>query len=617
MAVHHITVSELKCACLDPGWRADWLAGKKPPTRTFAPPGTLPVYGTAFHQIVDGFIKWLTAARSKKVKNLATWEAIWHELYERFASRKLTELSGRGKVESAHHLSLALREFCRRVAQLRLRTPDFKSWQDVYLANEFPVKDIRFDLKGAALFVSGQLDAVRSHPDTALEIVDYKLGHGRQMKQDLLQICIYARILSLARPGLDFHGTLEYYEPQLHEVNISSRELNSLFDEQVMPVLHEIAAGSRPAARPQTDPTAGQEAAAAKQPAKPRAAADFSEAIQKCFASFKLDVAVVGQHEAPQLIRYQVKPAPGVKVVSLANRADDLRVALALPQPPMIEPSKGSVVIDIPKEAADVVFWRNITQAPSYLSHDSPVAFPIGIGVDNRIVTADFADSNMCHALVAGASGSGKSEFLKCLAASLIAKNSPDTLKLSLIDPKILTFGGLTDIAHLAGPVITDVKAAIPCLREAVQEMDRRYLILAKEGHENLTERFRAGKRDIHFYVIIFDEYADLILAGKDEKKQFENLVAKLAAKGRAAGIHLVLATQRPDRTVLTGLIKSNLPLKVCLKVISAVNSNIVLDQTGAEKLLGRGDLLCDRGKGIERAQSPYITQEELRALAA
>jgi S-DNA-T family DNA segregation ATPase FtsK/SpoIIIE len=274
------------------------------------------------------------------------------------------------------------------------------------------------------------------------------------------------------------------------------------------------------------------------------------------------------------------------------------------------------VVIDIPKETANVVLWRDITKDPAYTSHDSPVSFPIGIGVDNRIIRADFADSNMCHALVAGASGSGKSEFLKCLVASLIAKNSPDTLKLSLIDPKILTFGGLTDIAHLAEPVITDVKKAIPCLRKAVKEMDRRYRILAKDGHENLTERFRGGKKDIHFYVIIFDEYADLILAGKDEKKEFENLVAKLAAKGRAAGIHLVLATQRPDRTVLTGLIKSNLPLKVCMKVISAVNSNIVLDQTGAEKLLGRGDLLCDRGKGVERAQSPYITQEELRKLA-
>jgi S-DNA-T family DNA segregation ATPase FtsK/SpoIIIE len=513
-------------------------------------------------------------------------------------------------------LSRALKEFCRRVAELRLRTPNFQSWQDVYLANEFSVKDIRFDLEDETLFVSGQLDAVRSHPDTALEIVDYKLSRGSNLKHDLLQICIYARILSLARPGLHFHGTLEYYEPQLHEVNISVQELNSLFDEQVMPVLHEIAGGNKGLGSG-SNKSAGNRAATAKKPSKSGPAVDFSEAIRQCFAAFKLDVKVVGQHEAPQLIRYQVKPAPGVKVVSLANRADDLRVALALPQPPMIEPSQGSVVIDIPKETADVVRWQDITKDPAYAEQAGPVSFPIGIGVDNRIITADFADSNMCHALVAGASGSGKSEFLKCLVASLIAKNRPDTLRLSLIDPKILTFGGLTDIGHLEEPVITDVKKAVPCLRRAVKEMDRRYRILAGDGHENLTERYQSGKRDLHFYVIIFDEYADLILAGKDEKKEFENLVAKLTAKGRAAGIHLVLATQRPDRTVLTGLIKSNLPLKICMKVISAVNSTIVLDQTGAEKLLGRGDLLCDRGKGVERAQSPYITQEELKKLVA
>lgn len=615
MAVQHITVSELKCACLDPVWRANWMAGKKPSTQTFAPPGTVPVYGTVFHKIVDSFIKWLTAAGSHKVNSLASWDDIWDELYERFASKKLAELSKRGKVDSAHHLSQTLKEFCRRVAQLRSRTPDFQSWQDVYLVNEFSVKDIRFDLKGRSLFVSGQLDAVRSHPDTAIEIVDYKLSHGNQMKHDLLQICIYARILSMARPGLNFHGTLEYYEPQLHEVNVSAQELSSLFDEQVLPVLYEIA-GIVPAAGVKTE-KASRKKTVQKRPIKSKTNQDFSDAIRKCFASFKLNVEVIGQHEAPQLIRYQVKPAPGVKVVSLANRADDLRVALALPQQPMIEPSKGSVVIDIPKEKANTVLWRDISKDPMYVSNKSPVSFPIGIGVDNLVIVADFADSNMCHALVAGASGSGKSEFLKCLVASLIAKNPPETLKLSLIDPKILTFGSLTDIAHLAEPVITDVKQAIPCLRKAVKEMDRRYITLAKDGHENLTERLRSGKRDIHFYVIIFDEYADLILAGKEEKKEFESLVAKLAAKGRAAGIHLVLATQRPDRTVLTGLIKSNLPLKICMKVISAVNSNIVLDQTGAEKLLGRGDLLCDRGKGIERAQSPYITQEELKKLVA
>jgi S-DNA-T family DNA segregation ATPase FtsK/SpoIIIE len=142
--------------------------------------------------------------------------------------------------------------------------------------------------------------------------------------------------------------------------------------------------------------------------------------------------------------------------------------------------------------------------------------------------------------------------------------------------------------------------------------MDMRYRRLNREGFENLSARFLAGKTDIPFYVIVFDEFADLILAGNEEKKEFEKLVARLASKGRAAGIHLVLTTQRPDSKIVTGLIKANLPLKICLRVTSATNSQIISDQNGGESLLGRGDLLCNRGKGIERAQSPYISQEEL-----
>jgi S-DNA-T family DNA segregation ATPase FtsK/SpoIIIE len=339
-------------------------------------------------------------------------------------------------------------------------------------------------------------------------------------------------------------------------------------------------------------------------------------AIQKCFADFKLEVEVIGRQEAPQLIRYRVRPAPGVKVVSLANRAEDLKVALSLPQTPMIEPARGSVVIDIPKEKPDIVFWREVIRRQELAANSSPVAFPVGVGVDNNLLAADFADPNMCHGLVAGVAGSGKSEFLKSMVASLVSRSQPGTLQLTLIDPKILTFGSLSSaLSHLTEPVITDINAAIPCLENAVADMTTRYKIMAKENVENLSLRFKAGKTDIPYRVIVFDEFADLILFGADTKKEFERLIGRIAQMGRAAGIHLMLTTQRPDKNVVTGLIKANLPLKICLRVVNSTNSNIVLDQTGAEKLLGRGDLLCDRGKGVERAQSPYVTQEELREL--
>jgi S-DNA-T family DNA segregation ATPase FtsK/SpoIIIE len=162
---------------------------------------------------------------------------------------------------------------------------------------------------------------------------------------------------------------------------------------------------------------------------------------------------------------------------------------------------------------------------------------------------------------------------------------------------------------------MTDIHAALAFLEQAVQEMDRRYTILASDRFSNLQERHKAGQTDLPFWIVLFDEFADLILAGREEKKQFETAVSRLAGKGRAAGIHLVLATQRPDRNIVTGLIKANLPLKVCLRVTGATNSQIVLDEPGAEKLLGRGDLLCDLGRGVQRAQGAFITADELEKL--
>jgi S-DNA-T family DNA segregation ATPase FtsK/SpoIIIE len=606
MAIQSINVSQLKCACLDPQWRKKWLNGENPSTFSFAPSGTAPVYGTLFHKFAENYVGWLTSPKHRKITaKLADEHAHWHEMYERFAEKKLTELLESQKIDSAFHLAEALKAFCRRVSELRSRIPNFRSWEDVYLTKEFPIQDVRFAVGKSNIFISGQLDAVRIHPDHGVEVVDYKLSHGGNMKHDLLQLAVYAKLLSIKKPGIQIHGLLEYYEPALHETPVSGEELESIFQEIVEPVLYELAGEKNPS----------------KQSITPASESrintdDLDDKIQNCYAAFKLSVEIIGKHEAPQLIRYRLKPAAGVKVVSLANRAEDLQVALSLKKPPLIAPAQGCVTIDIPKEQPDTVLWRDVWENPVYAGHESFVSFPVGIGVDNQVLIADFADPNMCHGLVAGVSGSGKSEFLKSLTASLIAKNSPGTLKLSIIDPKILTFGSLSECPYLTEPVITDVSAAISCLEAAVEEMDERYRHLGKEGVEDLSTRFRDGKRDIPFYVIVFDEFADLILAGKEEKKAFENLVARLAAKGRAAGIHLILTTQRPDRNIVTGLIKSNLPLKICLRVTNSTNSQIILDQTGGESLLGRGDLLCDRGKDIERAQSPYIPQDELMQIA-
>lgn len=632
-----LSVTQLKCAVLDPEWRRRWLAGDNPPAaRPTTPPGTPPVKGAAFHKVAEDFTHWLCHGRARKTaRGLSTPEALWRECYQRFAEGKLTELAETGQVESAHHLSRCLQSFCARLSALRGQIPDFSDWQDLFLGAELPVEGIEIGNDG--LRVSGRVDAVRRDPRHGVVLVDYKLSQGGEAKHDLIQLAIYAHLLEVSRPGLRFAGLLEYYEPELTPLEVTPAELGDLFEDMVLPVVAELTV--RSGAHEQTTVRIDYEAAPEKKPATsetdgesstvranggvpaPRppmdvesSEPDLSDRIAETFASFKLDVEVIGRVLAPQLVRYQVRPAAGVKVVSLANRAEDLQVSLALPMPPRIEPAQGCVTIDVPKAEPDTVQWRDVQSDAALADHPSRVAFAIGLGVDGRLLVADFADAKTCHALVAGSSGSGKSEFLKSMAASLVERNGPDSLRLTLIDPKVLTFGDLKDLSQLNGPIISNVDDAVVCLEQAVEDMDSRYRRLGQEGFANLGERIQAGRTDLPFHVIVFDEFADLILAGKKQKSEFENLVTRLASKGRAAGIHLVLATQRPDRTIVTGPIKANLPLKVCLRVTSSTNSQIILDEPGGEALVGRGDLLCDRGKGIERAQSPLVASQLSRS---
>ena len=582
--IQSISVSDLKCACLDPEWCRQWCRGEQPSSRSFAPPGSIPVYGILFHKIVENFVKWITTV--KGTENLKDYHALWFEMYHRFAKKELTRLTKDDKIDSVYYLTQAFKAFCQQMIRLRTRTHGFQAWHSIYLQEEFRLQDINLKVDEAHFFISGQLDAIRTHPDHDLEIVDYKLSQGANQQHDLLQIAIYAKLLQIIRPKLTCCGMLEYYNPELQQRPVSVKELQQIFQERVAPVLAELC---------------GQ-----------KKILEFGERIKNCYASFKLKVEVTGKVEAPQLTRYKIKPAPGVKVISLASRANDLQVDLNLKEPPLIEPAQGCVTIDIPKEKPDTVLWHKMITT---VQNKSYLAFPVGIGMDGQILMADFADPNMCHALVAGASGSGKSEFLKSMTASLLHNNNTKTLQITIIDPKILSFGSFSNCKFLTEPIITDLSRAVSCLKNAVIEMDARYQQLSQEGFENLSQRFQSGKKNLPFYLIVFDEFADLILAGREQKKIFETLVSRLAAKGRAAGIHLVLATQRPDRKIVTGLIKSNLPLKICFKVTSTANSQIVLDQNGGESLLGRGDLLCDCGKKIERAQSPYISQKELLKL--
>jgi hypothetical protein len=609
MAQPFITVSQLKCAVLDPAWRSAYLKGGNPSTMVFGSNRQMQVFANRFHSDADHIVTWLLT-QPKKIWGPVSenGDLLWQLIHDRFIADFLESTASEGKVEEAMAFAERMRTFCNRLIQLRQRTTNFKSWQDVFLGNEFSVKEVAVKTDKFSFLLTGRIDAVRFDEKQQLEIVDYKLSQGANQKHDMVQLAIYSRMLELARPGCEFAGVLEYYLPAFHEMKISRSDLDRIFQDLVVPVLEELFV--KPADRVNAPAPATK--SAVRSGAKGN---EIADRIVAAYSDFKLPVEVVSVIDAPQIFRFNIKPAPGVKVASLANRTDDLQVALSLLEPPLVKAGKGFVLLDIPKAEPETAFLKDLLESPDSASAGGKVSFPLGLGVDGKPVMADLSDPNTCHALIAGTSGSGKSEFLKAVVASLIARNTTSSLRLGIVDPKMLTFNGINGCPFLTQPVINDVNRAIPLLKSAVSEMERRYQSLSAEGQTALRDRWDAGMTDIPYFIIIIDEFADLILADREAKKTFEELLARLAGKGRAAGIHLLLTTQRPDRNIVTGLIKANLPLKVCLKVTSGINSQIVLDEPGAEKLVGRGDLLCNAGRGLVRAQSYFIPQPEFLKL--
>jgi len=332
--------------------------------------------------------------------------------------------------------------------------------------------------------------------------------------------------------------------------------------------------------------------------------------IKQVYKNHNIDIKIGRKiKEGPQIRRYFLKiVSKNTTIARVKTLAEDLKVSLYLNSLPVITTGQGNILLDVPKKR-EFIYWKDVDKGTSKMS------FPVGKSIDGQLIFVDMVDPNQCHLLIGGLSGSGKSELLKSIVSSLIYKNTTETLKITIIDPKLLTFTGLKQSKFLTQEIITDISQAIQALQLAVLDMDKRYEQLEKEGFENLNQRIRKNKKDIPYHVIIFDEFADLILSSSKEKKDFENLVARIAAKGRAAGVHLILATQRPDSKVVTGLIKANCPLKICLKVTSHINSKIILDKTGAENLLGKGDLFLDKGNGLERIQGLYISPNEIKEL--
>jgi len=336
-----------------------------------------------------------------------------------------------------------------------------------------------------------------------------------------------------------------------------------------------------------------------------------SRILEETLNSFRIEAKVTEVSIGPRVTRYELAPGLGVKVSSIAGRSDDLALALAA-QGLRIEapiPGKAAVGIEIPNKEPQDVFLRDIIETLQFKEFPSKLAFALGKDITGAPVITDVA--TMPHLLIAGATGSGKSVCINTLIASLLYKSHSEEVKLLMIDPKQVELSVYNGIPHLLAPVVTDPKKASGALNWAVQEMEARYNAFAEIGCRDLKGYNSTGKEKLPQIVIIIDELADLMMVAKND---VEDSICRLAQKARASGIHLIVATQRPSVDVVTGLIKANIPSRLVFAVSSGIDSRTVIDMYGAEKLLGKGDMLflpIGQNKPI-RLQGGFISDSEV-----
>jgi S-DNA-T family DNA segregation ATPase FtsK/SpoIIIE len=344
-----------------------------------------------------------------------------------------------------------------------------------------------------------------------------------------------------------------------------------------------------------------------------------SRLIEETLASFKVEARVVNINVGPAVTQYELQPAVGVKVNKITTLDKDLALALAAPsiriEAPI--PGKSVVGIEIPNSSISTVALRDILESDEFVRSKGKLRLPLGKDVSGSPIVAGM--ERMPHLLVAGSTGSGKSVAINCFVCALLMRHTPDDLKFIMVDPKRVEMVGYNGIPHLLSPVVTEVERVVPTLKWAVREMERRYKLFAKVGVRNLDSyrtmaRERTDLEAMPYIVIIIDELADLMMMAADD---VETLICRLAQMARATGIHLIIATQRPSVDVVTGLIKANFPSRMAFAVTSQIDSRVILDQPGAEQLLGRGDMLftaADSPRTI-RVQGTHLTDDEVEKI--
>ncbi|RXI98590.1 DNA translocase FtsK [Anaerobacillus alkaliphilus] len=346
------------------------------------------------------------------------------------------------------------------------------------------------------------------------------------------------------------------------------------------------------------------------------------DTLEVTLANFNVQAKVVGVTRGPSVTRFEIQPEPGVKVSKVTGLQDDIKLSLAAKDIRMEAPipGKNAIGIEVPNDVSDPVVIREILRSSEFQKSPSPLTVALGLDIEGKPIVTDI--QKMPHGLIAGATGSGKSVCINSILVSIMFKATPEEVKLMLVDPKMVELAPYNDIPHLVTPVITDAKQATIALKWAVEEMERRYELFVQNGVRDIKRYNEVMKIDgdptpaMPYIVIVIDELADLMMVSPHD---VEEAICRIAQKARACGIHLLLATQRPSVDVITGLIKANIPTRIAFSVSSQADSRTIIDSGGAERLLGKGDmLLFENGSSKPvRVQGNYVSDEEIDRVVA
>jgi S-DNA-T family DNA segregation ATPase FtsK/SpoIIIE len=622
--------------------------------------------GSAFHDLSDQFVRITKQdARFKalfepdadhlEVEAIApVLQQLFYELVF-FPHLQASIQTNPGKAPALLQLWQGLTGLLRRWTQLLIGNRRYCSAAEVisktFLTQELSVQH-KFTLPdGTQQLVKGRFDSlVYSFEHQRLCVVEYKTYQSVDHSAQLAQVALYSYMLR-EKIGVSINSAVYSVLPDLQELTFSWEQLENTVHQLIPQKLQQmrqwltweppqpnppslttqpnlcnicpqqkkcqsffnVAEISSKEMPPQlVDIHKGQTSGSSTKDNPPLEVDSTGEELVATLKFFGINVDYQGAAVGPAFIRVKLKPHAGVKVSSILRLSNDLQVQLGLAVSPLIAPQAGYISVDLPRPDRQVASFEQYIQ-PQSLASQAAVRIAIGVNLEGQLVEADLSDPNTCHFLVGGTPGSGKSEFLRSLLLSLIVRHSPNQVKIALVDPKRVSFPEFEQMPWLYSPVVKDERSAIELMQELVAEMEKRYQLFEAGGCTDLSAYNQRASQLLPRIVCIFDEYADF-MGEKETRTALEQSIKRLGAMARASGIHLIIATQRPEAKVVTPLISSNLPARVALRTASEANSSIVLGgkQTAAAYLLGKGDLLYKVGAGLHRLQSLLATAIKL-----